>query len=227
MHGVSLFKKPMFLLTAFGITFFLSLAIVLALFLGQDAGNFVVQVEDGTVKKTVKITESIDDPVFRTRLEGSGYLNLSDTTYSMFDDKLDTFTSQGGDYIDEGACVYAYTFYILNDNKEALDVEILLNYSNVTRNLDKAIRVMTISSHATRNNVYQVPDEVSTDYGALYPMVTPFLSDEEVYKEVVLGIEPEEYVKYTVLFWLEGNDPDCIDDILGGTVKFSLKISTI
>lgn len=227
MKGVSLFKKPMFLIGSLGITFFLSLAIVLALFLGQDAGNFVVQVEDGTVKKTVKITESIENPVFRTRLEGSGYLNLSDTTYTMFDDKLESYAASGGDFVDEGACVYAYTFYILNDNKEALDVEITLSYSNVTRDLDKAIRVMTMSSHAARNNVYQVPDDVETDYGATYPVVNPFLSTEECYKEVVLGVEPEEYVKYTVLFWLEGNDPDCIDSILGGTIKFSLKISTL
>ena len=226
MKSVSLFKKPIVLTSILGIFFFLSLVIVLALFLGQDAGNFVVQVEDGTVKKTLKITESIDNPVYRTRLEGNGYLNLSDTTYSMFDDKIDSYTQTGGDFVDEGACVYAYTFYILNDNNEALDVEATLSYSNVTRHLDKAIRIMTVSSHNGKQ-VYQVKDEVEYDYGAAYPSVEYFANDEECYNEVFLGIEPNEYIKYSVLFWLEGNDPDCVDTILGGTIKFSLKLSIL
>ena len=147
MKSVSLFKKPFVLLGTLGVFFFLSLAVVLALFMGQDAGNFVVQVEDGTVKKTVKITESLENPEYRTRLEGSGYLNLTDTTYSMFDDEIEVFTSKGGDFIDEGASVYAYTFYIVNDNTEALDIKATLSYSNVTRDLDKAIRVMTLSTN--------------------------------------------------------------------------------
>ena len=226
MKTVKIFKKPMFLLAALGTFFFLSLVIVLALFLGQDAGNFVVQVEDGTVKKTVKITESIENPVFRTRLEGNGYLNLSDTTYSIFSDKIDSYVVVGGDYIDDSACVYAYTFYILNDNTEALDVKATLSYSNVTRNLDKAVRVMTVSSHNGKQ-VYQAKDEIEQDYGAAYPSTMDFASDKECYNEMILGVEPGEYIQYSVLFWLEGKDPDCVDTILGGTVKFSLKISIL
>ena len=224
MKNVSLFKKSFILSGVLGIFFFLSMVIVLALFLGQDAGNFVVQVEDGTVKKTLKITESIENPEYRTRLEGNGYLNLSDTTYSMFDDKIDSYIVAGGDYVDENSSVYAYTFYILNDNDEALDIKVALSYSNVTRNLDKAIRVMTASTYAGKQ-VYQAKDSIETDYGATYPSVENFLSSEEIYNEMLLGVEPNEYIKYSVLFWLEGNDPDCVDDILGGTIKFSLKLS--
>ena len=226
MKSVSIFKKPVVLLGLLGIFFFLSLVIVLALFMGQDAGNFVVQVEDGTVKKTVKITESLENPEFRTRLEGSGYLNLTDTTYTMFDDKIESFIAKGGDFIDEGACVYAYTFYIVNDNEEALDIKATLSYSNVTRNLDKAIRVMTVSTN-TDKKVYQAKDDVEKDYGAAYPSIELFSSETECYNEMILGIEPGESVKYSVLFWLEGNDPDCVDTILGGTVKFSLKLSIL
>lgn len=226
MKTVSLFKKPIVMLGSLGIFFFLSLAVVLALFMGQDAGNFVVQVEDGTVKKTVKITESLENPEYRTRLEGSGYLNLTDTTYSMFDTSIESYIVNGGDYVDEGASVYAYTFYIVNDNTEALDMKATLSYSNVTRDLDKAIRIMTVSSSLGRN-VYQVKDEVEKDYGAAYPSVQSFASDKECYNEMLLGLEPGQYIKYSVLFWLEGNDPDCVDTILGGTIKFSLKLSIL
>ena len=226
MKSVSLFKRPAVLTGVLGIFFFLSIVIVLALFLGQDAGDFVVQVEDGTVKKTLKITESIENPEYRTRLEGNGYLNLSDTTYTMFEDKISTYIATGGDYVDENACVYAYTFYVLNDNDEALDIKVTLNYSNVTRDLDKAIRVMTVSTYAGKH-VYQAKDEVEKDYGAEYPSVETFATAEECYNEILLGVEPNEYIKYSVLFWLEGEDPDCVDSILGGTIKFSLKLSIL
>lgn len=226
MKTVSLFKKPIVLTGILGIFFFLNIVIVLALFLGQDAGNFVVQVEDGTIKKTLKITESIENPEYRTRLEGNGYLNLSDTTYSMFDEKIDSYIANGGDYVDEDVCIYAYTFYVLNDNDEALDIKATLNYSNVTRNLDKAIRVMTVSTYAGER-IYQAKDEVEKDYGATYPKVLEFASSEEIYNEVLLGVEPNDYIKYSVLFWLEGNDPDCVDSILNGTIKFSLKLSIL
>jgi hypothetical protein len=144
----------------------------------------------------------------------------------MFDDKIESYIATGGDYVDEGACVYAYTFYVLNDNDEALDIKATLSYSNVTRNLDKAIRVMTVSTYAGKR-VYQAKDEIEKDYGAAYPAVIEFASDEECYNEILLGVEPNEYIKYSVLFWLEGNDPDCVDSILGGTVKFSLKLSIL
>jgi hypothetical protein len=54
-----------------------------------------------------------------------------------------------------------------------------------------------------------------------------FASSEEIYNEVLLGVEPNDYIKYSVLFWLEGNDPDCVDSILNGTIKFSLKLSIL
>ena len=33
------------------------------------------------------------------------------------------------------------------------------------------------------------------------------------------------YMKYSVFFWLEGNDPECDEDIMGGTIKFDLTVS--
>lgn len=42
----------------------------------------------------------------------------------------------------------------------------------------------------------------------------------------------EEFVvgqmdKYTVVIWLEGNDPDCTDAILGGMIRLSMNISIV
>ena len=41
------------------------------------------------------------------------------------------------------------------------------------------------------------------------------------------GFEPGDKDKYTIVIWLEGNDPDCIDDIIGGTIKFGMDFSIV
>ena len=35
--------------------------------------------------------------------------------------------------------------------------------------------------------------------------------------------EPKAKDKYTIVIWLEGNDPDCLDNIIGGTMKLGMK----
>ena len=39
------------------------------------------------------------------------------------------------------------------------------------------------------------------------------------------GLEPNQTDKYTILIWLEGNDPECIDNIIGGEMKMSMVIT--
>ena len=39
------------------------------------------------------------------------------------------------------------------------------------------------------------------------------------------GFEPEEITKFTVVIWIEGNDPDCIDWLVGGQLKVDMLMS--
>ena len=38
---------------------------------------------------------------------------------------------------------------------------------------------------------------------------------------------PGEKDKYTVVIWLEGNDPDCVDKIIGGTMKLGMNFKIV
>ena len=40
-----------------------------------------------------------------------------------------------------------------------------------------------------------------------------------------MNFEPEVMMKYTVVIRLEGNDPDCVDSIIGGVMKIEMKFS--
>ena len=39
--------------------------------------------------------------------------------------------------------------------------------------------------------------------------------------------EPQAKDKYTVVIWLEGNDPDCLDELVGGTMKLGMDFKIV
>lgn len=53
----------------------------------------------------------------------------------------------------------------------------------------------------------------------------PFETDRIVCSGDRKQIKTDEYDKYTVVIWYEGEDPDCVDDILGGWVELFMKFS--
>ena len=67
-------------------------------------------------------------------------------------------------------------------------------------------------------------------------LAKPFVGDGYVHKSNYYPISPGQKIKYTVLIWLEGQDPQCVGDndslidaergILGGQVKLSVEFGT-
>ncbi len=230
---VSLFKKPAFLIGMLVSTFLACAIIIIALFMGQEAGNFVIQVESGDVRKSVKLTENLSEAP-TSRLEAPSISSVTNTTYDWFSGKLSTYHMTDGITIDEELHIYAYSFYLLNDSEESLEVKSTMYYSNVSNNLDKGIRVMTLSSKQNQedfqvNGCYQAKDEKEPDepYGSSYPAMTEFVSDDTVFEESFLSFDPSTHIKYTILIWIEGKDPDTTNELWNGTIRFTLKLSIL
>lgn len=53
----------------------------------------------------------------------------------------------------------------------------------------------------------------------------PFYSNDIVALEQRKDIEPSQIDKYTIIVWLEGDDPDCTDAILGGQLKLKMEFN--
>ena len=66
--------------------------------------------------------------------------------------------------------------------------------------------------------------EGRTAYGI---KTTPFLDDYTALQGFVEDFEPGEVKKYTVIVWLEGDDPDCNNSILGGHVGFNVQFERL
>ena len=112
----------------------------------------------------------------------------------------------------------AYTFYLSNAGRDTVSYEGEMVIENVTKGVDDAIRVaIYINGEKT---VYGKTK--SNGGGKESDCDEEFLSSTIVMRTRKEGFAPKDRDKYTVVIWLEGNDPDCVDAIIGGTIKFSM-----
>ena len=110
----------------------------------------------------------------------------------------------------------AYTFYLINAGDDTLSYEGEMTIENVTKGVDEAVRVAIY-----RNGEKTVYGKTkSNGSGIESDCDSEFLTASVVTRETTEGFTPKSKDKYTVVIWLEGNDPDCINDIIGGTIKF-------
>ncbi|SCW53232.1 hypothetical protein [Eubacterium ruminantium] len=112
----------------------------------------------------------------------------------------------------------AYTFYLINSGDDTLSYEGELHIDNVTKGVDEAIRVSVYKNG--EKTVYGKTK--SNGSGKEKDCDKEFLSSTAVMRTESEGFKPKDRDKYTVVIWLEGNDPDCIDKIIGGTIKFTM-----
>lgn len=139
---------------------------------------------------------------------------------------------------------FSFSFYLKNASDRAVDIDMSLNVDEVVvadkdgaHHVDGAVRVMLIEGKPLLSDktytVYKKPEATSeeeTDPEGLgrveYGNVVPFVSDSCVfdrsgltgYKTVGAG----KIMRFTIVIWLEGWDPDCIDEVRYDSLKMSM-----
>ena len=126
----------------------------------------------------------------------------------------------GRDYI-------AYTFYVQNAASAEKNVEVSYDYeikmSGISNGLDEAIRL----------RLYVDDEEPVTyaktksDGSGAEPGTTEFASASVMARGRIDNFKPGDKTKYTVVIWIEGNDPECIDWLIGGKMKIEMNISIV
>ena len=177
-------------------------------------------------------------------------LKISPVTFSDID--FCSTIKNDGFYSNDN--IISYTFYLKNNgnNNESLDLN--LNVTKVTKNVDKAFRVAVIENGSVEGKIVKFDngkiflrndghgDEVAlekinpeTDYtNEKIVYGKDFYDQFEIVKVddnnsfgslSISDIAKGDIIKYTVVFWLEGWDDDCNDEILFGEFKMDLVFS--
>ena len=125
--------------------------------------------------------------------------------------------------VHNGANYVAYTFYCKNAGKVKFDYVYELYIANMTFEIEKAVRVRLYVDGEYVDYAYARTDGVEGPE----PGTTSFQSGNTIVKKTIENFKPGDITKYTVVIWLEGPDPDCVDKILGGEFKVDMAMSVI
>ncbi len=132
-----------------------------------------------------------------------------------------------GNYIDPDEQYFAYSFYLKNNGRNTIDVEARYVIEKVYRNVDEAVRVVLIINGDIDNlKYYRKLDTIPHNYNPEFPEPIEF-EDLIVFREVIENFEPDQVIKFTIVSYIEGDDPDCTDDLLGGQIKMSMRFKIL
>ena len=125
---------------------------------------------------------------------------------------------KGGDH--NGDNYIAYTFYVENQGTETQNYWYSVHIDDVIKNVDEAIRVKIVLNDEEKIYAKANPLTGEAEKGTVlfYKNNMPVLENRTNFK-------PGDIDKITIFIWLEGDDPECIDNILGGEIKMHMEIA--
>ena len=146
-------------------------------------------------------------------------------------DVLDFMTNISGDWIPEnindeadgghnGENYIAYTFYIENVGDENIHYWYRIYIDDVVKNVDEAIRVAVYL-----NGEKTVYAKANSRTGAPEENTVAFKDAENVMLVQRRDFKSHDVDKFTIVIWIEGDDPNCIDDLIGGEMKMHMTIT--
>ena len=114
----------------------------------------------------------------------------------------------------------AYTFYVENQGSNMIDYWYDIHIDDVIKNVDTAVRVMIYLNG--ENTIYAKANGAT---GGAETGTEVFYSDEYVVMKERANMNPGDLDKFTIVIWIEGDDPDCLDPLIGGEMKMTMHIT--
>ena len=190
-------------------------------------GDFTVKCDPGS-RNMVSISEHADMSDPTTVLHGTQVEDMWNITESWLPEDIDgdyEGAHNGTGMSEEDPSYLAYTFYLQN----VQDKDITYNYNLKIVDESKIENTDLMLEDAARIKIFRNGESVvygknQPDSDKPLPEAVSF--DDNKAKKIInvkdVAIGPEAIDKYTVVIWLEGEDPECINEILGGTMKVDM-----
>lgn len=184
----------------------------------KNQGSFTVHLDKYEMTKYgISLSESREMTHMTSHLNAKISEQMTNISEKHIAENVDMIDGEhnGRDYI-------AYTFYLQNAGELEVSYDYQVKIANVTNDLDEAIRL--------RLYVDGVPvtyAKTRSDGGGAEPGTVEFYSETVMARGRISGLAPGEATKYTVVIWLEGNDPDCIDWLIGGKMKVEMEMNVV
>lgn len=143
---------------------------------------------------------------------------------------------------------YSFSFWLVNNSTRAVDVDMRVNIDSIVKkesadniHMDDAVRFMVVEDEPLLSDntylIYKKAEKTKEAESELTSVLRenegydnsktiPFASDICVFnREGDLGyrnLASGETIRFTIVMWLEGWDAECIDPIIGESLKMSI-----
>lgn len=214
-RNAKIVRKALFVLLIFLILLYVVLDII------YTQGKFTITLDSNeTLESGLVIYDSLNNSHGKRKLEATPLVFMDNISYRWIPANVNT----EADGSHNGQNYIAYSFYVENQGNEILNYHYEMYLDDVIKNVDEAIRI----------RIYHNDEE--TTYAKVNPMnkqpevnTTPFKeikdADDIIISEKVGNFKPGDLDRMTILIWLEGDDPDCTDALLGGELKMHMVIT--
>lgn len=211
--GAALLRMDKLHLTLLGMLLLVAILFIFA-FMQEKMGNFTINLNRLELyRKGISIADNGDFNGATARLTAS---TVEDATNISIDDLPEDIDDLDGSH--NGKNYMAYTYYVRNAGKEDLGYKASITLDSCAKGAEKAVRV------AVWRNGERVVYAAPAADGGEENGCKNFKSDDVVCSYTEKKFLVGNVDRYTIVIWMEGDDPECVDSIIGGSVEFSMKI---
>lgn len=189
----------------------------IAAFAQEKMGNFTINLDRLELyRRGISIADNGDFDGATARLTAATVKDATNISIEDLPKNLDS--AKDGNH--NGKNYMAYTYYVRNAGKEDLSYIARITLDSCSKGAEKAVRI------AVWRNGKRVIYAAPAKNGVTEQNCKNFKSDD-----VVCEYEEKNFLvgnvdKYTIVIWMEGDDPECVDSIIGGSVELSMHIDT-
>lgn len=205
-------KLTLLIITLFLIIIYFILRVV------YETGDFTISLDPNFARKNGLIMyEKLDEKNDKRILKATKVEFMDNISVKWLPDNLD----EQGEGSHNGDNYLAYTFYLENKGAETINYWYEILVDDIVKNVDKAIRVMLILNG--EKTIYAKANEETGEKEE--GVDKNFYSTDEILVEGRKGFKPGDIDKFTIVIYLEGDDPDCLDPLIGGEMKMHMDIT--
>ena len=209
-------QKVLKVLLAVTILFLINVYLILAIFYRGENFTITLDSEYGREASLIIYEREGHSEEWRNFLESDDIEFFTDISGDWIPKDIDN----EGDGSHNGRNYIAYTFYAENRGQDTINYWTAIEIDDVIKNVDEAIRVMVFKNgnkvvYAKNNRTTEQPE----------PNTVPFYDEDTVMLEVTENFKVGDIDKYTVVIWVEGDDPECKNDLIGGEIKMHMTLT--
>ena len=211
------------------ILFLLLLAIFLVLYFTFSVNRFTISIDqDLRREKGIVIYTDLFERAEQRKLYADAITNMDNICGNVYEEEWAAIQKNESGGSHNGKNYIAYTFYIENQGSVGVNYWYTIEIDDVIKGVDEATWVGVY--HNDDEPVFYAKKNMKNGGPEQLTGMPSHIQPEEYYSDdvVVLKQRPNFGVgdidKFTIVIFLEGDDPDCIDGIIGGEIMMHMEI---